>query len=123
MRRLLVIDDSALIRHAAQLSLEQQSWSVAVAESGAQGLELAAAERPDAVLLDVEMPDIDGPATLERLRSDDTTREIPVAFLTGKAEEEDRRRLTALGAVAVIAKPFDPAALAGQVAAALGWDR
>lgn len=123
MRRLLVIDDSALIRHAAQLSLEQHSWSVVVAESGGQGLELAAAERPDAVLLDVEMPDLDGPATLERLRSGDSTREIPVAFLTAKAEEEDRRRLTALGAVAVIAKPFDPAALAGQVAAALGWER
>jgi CheY-like chemotaxis protein len=124
MRKVLVIDDSALIRAAAQISLGRLGgWSVLLAESGAHGLDLAATERPDAVVLDVEMPGLDGPATLERLRRDEATRGIPVVFLTGKAEHEDRQRLIALGAVAVLSKPFDPAALPDQVAAALGWER
>jgi CheY-like chemotaxis protein len=123
MRTILVIDDSALIRAAAQISLGHLAgWSVLLAESGAEGIALAAAEQPDAVVLDVEMPGLDGPATFERLGQNAATRGIPVVFLTGRAEET-RRRLTELGAVAVLPKPFDPATLPDQVAAALGWDR
>ena len=121
-RTILVIDDSALIREVVRIGLRDgHGWLVHGAESGAEGIELAARERPDAILLDVEMPGLDGPATLARLLAHDVTRGIPVLFLTGHATPRDRSRLTALGAVGVIAKPFAHATLAAVVAALLGW--
>lgn len=97
-------------------------WQVHTADSGAEGLEIAARVRPDVILLDVEMPVLDGPKTLPRLRAQTPTREIPVLFLTGHSGEEDRLSLEALGAAGVIAKPFDPASLAAEVAGQLGWE-
>lgn len=121
-REILVIDDSALIRGIVQIGLgDEPGWRVRVAGSGAEGLELASHELPDAILLDVEMPGLDGPATLARLRTHEFAREIPVLFLTGHGTAADRARLTALGAAGVIAKPFDPASLASQIARLLGW--
>ncbi len=119
---ILVIDDSRLIRQVAELALGRiDTWQVLTVESGHDGLQVAARERPDAVLLDVVMPDLDGPATLRLLREEEATRHIPVIFLTGKSEDEDRRRYEALGATAVIGKPFDPQTLPNRVASALGW--
>lgn len=121
-RVILVIDDSQLIRQIAQVALGRvDTWRVITAESGQEGVEMAARERPDVVLLDVVMPDLDGPATLTLLGQGDATRAIPVIFLTGKSEDEDRRRLEALGAAAVIGKPFDPQTLPEQVAGVLRW--
>jgi CheY-like chemotaxis protein/HPt (histidine-containing phosphotransfer) domain-containing protein len=121
-RTILVIDDSALIRRVVETSLGgDQGCRVSVAESGAEGIELASRERPDAILLDVEMPDLDGPATLARLRAQEATQEIPVLFLTGHAGEDDCLELEALGVAGVIAKPFDPESLAGEVSGRLGW--
>ena len=117
-RRLLVIDDSDLIREVAKLALGRAGWETLTAEDGETGAALAAAEQPDAILLDVVMEGLDGPATLERLRSNDATREIPVLFLTAKAEEA----LAGSDAQGVLAKPFDVGALAGAVSAALGWE-
>jgi CheY-like chemotaxis protein len=83
---------------------------------------MAVSERPSAILLDVVMPDPDGPETLSRLRGNALTAGIPVVFLTGVADaEEERAKLSALGAVGVLAKPFDPAGLAQQVADVLRW--
>jgi CheY-like chemotaxis protein len=121
-RTILVIDDSALIRVVVQVGLGgAPGWQVCAAESGDEGIEVAACEQPDAILLDVEMPDLDGPATLERLHAQDATREIPVLFLTGHSGEESRRKLVALGATGVIAKPFDPAGLAAEIVRLLRW--
>jgi CheY-like chemotaxis protein len=121
-RTILVVDDSALIREVVRIGLGgERGWEVRMAASGAEGVEAASRERPDAILLDVEMPDLDGPATLARLRAQDATREIPVLFLTGHSAEEDCRELEALGASGVIAKPFDPAGLAAEVTRRLGW--
>jgi two-component system alkaline phosphatase synthesis response regulator PhoP len=122
-RSVLVVDDSALIRQVAQLGLAEPGWRVTTVDSGAEAIEVAGRERPDAILLDVVMPDLDGPATLARLRSEEPTRDIPVVFLTAKAEDTDRRELEDLGAAGVIAKPFDPGELAGQVAQTLGWSQ
>ena len=120
--RVLVIDDSALIRGVVQAGLGgEPGWRVIAAPSGAEGLELAAREMPDAILLDVEMPGLDGPATLARLRTHEAVREIPVLFLTGHCTAQDRRRLEALGAAGVIAKPFDPARLGFEIGRLLGW--
>lgn len=116
-RRVLVVDDSDLIRQVAQLALQRAGWEVLLAESGEEGLVLAAAERPDAILLDVVMEGLDGPATLARLRADDDTRDIPVLFLTARAEES----VDTAGAAGVIPKPFDLATLADQVRSSLGW--
>jgi two-component system alkaline phosphatase synthesis response regulator PhoP len=120
-RHVLVVDDSALIRQVVQLGLSGRGWRVTPAGSGAEGLELAEREPPDVILLDVVMPDLDGPATLSALRAAERTRDVPVVFLTGTAEEDDVRRLRKLGAAGVIGKPFAPAALPDLLASAVGW--
>jgi CheY-like chemotaxis protein len=80
-----------------------------------------AAEGPfAAVLLDVMMPGADGPATLRRLRDGALAPDVPIIFLTAKAQRGDRERLEALGAAGVIPKPFDPVTLPNEVAAILG---
>ena len=123
-QRLLVVDDEAAIREIAQMSLEVVgSYDVRTAESGSDCLSKASAEAPDAILLDVMMPGIDGPTTVARLRDAPQTRDIPVIMLTAKVQASDRERFTTLpGVVGVIAKPFDPMHLPGEVASLLGWD-
>ena len=120
MRRILVVDDSPLIREVARVGLETVGgFAVTAVESGPEALSQAAADPPDAILLDVVMEGLDGPQTLALLRGREATRETPVLFLTAKAEDT-----VALGdARGVIAKPFDVATLAGEVADALGWPR
>ncbi len=121
-KRILIIDDEDDIREVAQVSLEAvRGWQVLTARSGREGLARAGAERPDAILLDVMMPDMDGPATLQELRVNPATQSIPVIFLTAKVQPADRRRFGSLGVQAVISKPFDPLRLAEQITMALGW--
>jgi CheY-like chemotaxis protein len=121
-RRVLIVDDEDDIREVAQMSLEMVAgWEVIPARSGDEGVRLAAEERPDAILLDVMMPGMDGPATAERLRERPETAAIPVILLTAKVQPADRRRLESLGVAGVLAKPFDPMELANQVSAVLGW--
>ena len=121
-RRVLLIDDEDDIREIAQLSLEMVAqWDVIAANSGPAGLARAVADQPDAILLDVMMPDMDGPATFTRLQADSRTREIPVILLTAKTHTSDRRRFADLGVKAVIPKPFDPMLLPSQIAGVLGW--
>jgi CheY-like chemotaxis protein len=121
-KRILIIDDESDIREVAQVSLEMMGgWQVIASESGRDGLEKAKVDRPDAILLDVMLPDMDGPTTLKNLQADPSTSHIPVVFLTAKIQTADRKRFADLGVVAVIAKPFDPINLASQVAEALGW--
>ena len=106
----------------ARASLERLAgWQVYPASSGAEGIALARAEQPDAIVLDVMMPGMDGPDTLAELRSDPATASIPVVFLTAKVQAAERRRLEELGAAGVVAKPFDPMTLATELAAAFDW--
>lgn len=122
MRTVLVIDDEDDIREVAQVSLEALGgWNVLTASSGTQGIERAASEQPDAILLDVMMPGMDGPTTFQRLQAEEATRAIPVIFLTAKVQAADRQRFADLGVAGVIAKPFDPMTLAGDIAALLKW--
>jgi CheY-like chemotaxis protein len=121
-RRILIVDDEDDIREVAQVSLELVGeWEVQTASSGRDGVERARSMRPDAILLDVMMPDQDGPATLAQLLSDPTTRDIPVLFLTAKAQASERSHLAGLGAAGVLTKPFDPLTLARDVASVLHW--
>ncbi|HEV2177781.1 MAG TPA: response regulator [Terriglobia bacterium] len=121
-RRILIIDDEEDIREIAQVSLEAVTgWEAITAASADEGMEKAEREQPDAVLLDVQMPDMDGPATFRLLRASPSTSRIPVIMLTAKVQAADRRLLAGLGVAGVIPKPFDPMKLAAEVARVLGW--
>lgn len=123
-RRALVIDDDDEVREVARVSLELMAgWHVLAAGSGGEGLALATAERPDVILVDVMMPDMDGAATVEALRATPATRDIPVIMLTAVVQDERWHHLSALGVAGVIAKPFDAIHLADRIARTLGWDR
>ena len=122
-KRILIVDDEDDIREVAQVSLELVGqWEVLTAASGRDGIERARNGQPDAILLDVMMPDMDGPTTLSQLQADPVTRDIPVVFLTAKAQSADRTRLAQLGAAGILTKPFDPLRLAADLAAALHWN-
>ncbi len=115
-RRILLVDDDLDIRRIAALSLGRLGgFRIDLAASGPEALEIAAREAPDLVLLDVSMPGMDGPATLLSLRANAATRGIPVVFFTATSSEAEVARLCALGAVAVIPKPFDVADLPRRV--------
>jgi CheY-like chemotaxis protein len=121
-RRILIIDDEDDIREVAALSLETVAgWEVMMAGSGAAGIVKAVEERPDAILLDVMMPLMDGPTTFRELRALPETAQIPVILLTAKVQAADQKRFSDLGVSAVMFKPFDPLTLAGDIARALGW--
>jgi CheY-like chemotaxis protein len=121
-KRVLVVDDEPDIREVARMSLEMVAgWEVLTAASGREALACAAAERPDAILLDVMMPDLDGPATFRRLRSDPATRDIPVILLTAKVQAAEQRQFAELGVNAILTKPFDPMQLAKKMAEILAW--
>jgi CheY-like chemotaxis protein len=122
-RKILLVDDEDDIREVAQMSLEMTAgWEVVTASSGTDGLRMAAAERPDAILLDVMMPGMDGPATARALKAAPETAKIPIILLTAKVQAADRRRFDDLDVAGILAKPFDPMSLADQVREALGWD-
>jgi CheY-like chemotaxis protein len=121
-KRILIVDDEDDIREVAQVSLELVGqYEVLTASSGRDGVVRAKTAQPDAILLDVMMPDLDGPGTLAQLRADPATRDIPVVFLTAKAQQAERARLAELGASGILVKPFDPLKLPGEIAAALRW--
>jgi CheY-like chemotaxis protein len=120
-KHILIIDDEPDIREATQMCLEiARGWKVTTAGSSREGLEKAMLEQPDAVLLDVMMPDTDGLTTFEQLRANPVTQHIPVILLTAKAQPDDRRCFAKLNVAAVITKPYDPLTLADQIADVLG---
>lgn len=115
----LLIDDEDDIREIGEFALSDVGGlTVAVASSGPEGVARAVSARPDVILLDVMMPLVDGPTTLQSLRANTMTADIPVIFLTARVGQAGRDRLLQLGALAVIAKPFDPETIAHQVRAA-----
>ncbi len=120
--RILIIDDEDDIREVAALSLETVAgWDVTTASSGVLGLQRAIEYQPDAILLDVMMPGMDGPSTFRELRKNPATAHIPVLLLTAKVQSTDQRRFADLGVNAVLFKPFDPLTLSTQIAGVLGW--
>ena len=116
IRKLLIVDDEPDIRTITRVAARRSAgWEVLGAGSGAEGLELARSERPDVILLDVMMPQMDGLELLERLRSEPETAQIPVIFLTAQVHEDDPEHYRGLGAAGVIAKPFDVLGLATEI--------
>ncbi len=122
IRRVLLVDDEDDIREVAAMSLETVAgWEVMAARSGREGVRIAAQQKPDVILLDVMMPDMDGVATYQELRQNESTRDIPVVFLTAKAQAIEKRGFRELGANGVISKPFDPLTLSTEISEILGW--
>jgi two-component system, OmpR family, response regulator len=119
--KVLVVDDEDDVREIVRLSLGRVGgMDVCEAGSGLEAVASAIREKPDFILLDMMMPDIDGPATLQNLRSNPETASIPVVFLTAKAFPSELERLRHLGAIGIITKPFDPMTLAADVRRVLG---
>ena len=116
MIRILHVDDETDIREVVELSLGlDPDFTVRSCGSGKDALAVAAEWQPDFILLDVMMPVMDGPATLIELRENARTADIPVIFMTARAQAREVDRFRSLGAVGVIPKPFDPMTLAASV--------
>ena len=119
MIRVLVIDDEEPIRLLCRVNLEAEGMEVLEAADGPTGLERARRQQPDVVLLDVMMPKLDGWKVAEELLEDDRTQDIPIIFLTARAEFRDRARGLDIGGVDYVTKPFNPLELAPLVQALL----
>lgn len=120
MTRVLVIDDEPPIRLLCRVNLEAEGMRVSEAGDGLSGVERARAEQPEIILLDVMMPGPDGWKVAEMLLDDPLTREIPIVFLTARADVRDRARGIDAGGLDYITKPFNPVELATLVRGVLG---
>ena len=118
LAHILCADDDADMRMILGVALEAiGGWRVSLAGDGEQALAMARADRPDLILLDASMAGVDGPGALEKLRADPALADVPVIFVTGHAAPHQVAAFRALGALDVIAKPFDPISLAERVRA------
>ncbi|MEW6219353.1 MAG: diguanylate cyclase [Thermodesulfobacteriota bacterium] len=115
MARILIIDDSALVAHVAKGILDRCGHEVLLAADGPSGLELAAQERPDLILLDVVMPGMNGYQVCEQLKAQAATPEMPIIMLTSRADPADKVRGLEIGASDYVTKPFDEGELVARV--------
>ena len=114
--KIMYVDDEADIRTIVQFSLEDEDdFELSICASGQEALETVGRFRPDLVLLDVMMPHMDGPTTLKRLHELPDFAHLPVVFVTAKIQPQEVSQFKAMGAVDVIAKPFDPMRLAENI--------
>jgi DNA-binding response OmpR family regulator len=113
--RVLVVDDEAPLRLLCRVNLEAEGIEVVEAHDGRSGLELARSAAPDAILLDVMMPGLDGWAVADELLRDEATAAIPIVFLTARADVRDRVKGVDIGGLDYITKPFNPVELASLV--------
>jgi CheY-like chemotaxis protein len=122
IKQILVIDNECYIQEIIQIALETISgWRVITAGSGREGLIMAEKSQPDAILLDVMMPDMDGLTTFTKLQENPVTQPIPVILLTAKVQSADQQRYRDLGVKATLSKPFDPLQLPVQISDVLNW--
>lgn len=121
-KRILIIDDDESIQTVVQFGIQMVvDWEVLVASSGMQGIKTACDQKPDAILLDVMMPDMDGIATLKAIQANSETAQIPVIFLTAKAQTSERRQFNDLRVNGVITKPFNSLDLPDIITKILDW--
>ncbi len=114
--KVLIVDDEDDVRDIASMCLGLlDNAEVLTASSGSEGLKMAAANRPDVILLDLMMPEMDGAETIQKLQQNPETADIPVIFLTVKNIRSEIDRLMGLGALAVMQKPFEPTTLGAQI--------
>ncbi|UDL04711.1 response regulator [Marinobacter sp. CA1] len=122
LKRIMYVEDEPDIRAVAELALVSVGGvEVMLCESGEDALARVDGFQPDLILLDVMMPRLDGPETLQALRQKPGLAEVPVAFMTAKVQSSEVESYKALGAIDVIAKPFDPMTLSDKVQGI--WDQ
>ncbi len=116
VKKVLLVDDDQNIRFVVQMSLEGLTdWKVVTADSGKAALAMAPIELPDLIMLDVMMPEMDGPTTFMKLQENADMRSIPVIFMTAKVQTHELENYLNIGAVGVISKPFDPMTLPDEI--------
>lgn len=121
-KKVLIVEDEDGLRQIIQFSLEAVAgWEVLTAASGREGLEKAETEKPDAILLDVMMPEMDGDETFRHLQANALTKNIPTIFLTSKASKSEQQELLNLGVAGAIAKPIKPRDLVEEICKILHW--
>lgn len=114
--RILYVEDEPDIRAVAKLALEAVGgFTLEICSSGQEALEKAEAFAPQMMLLDVMMPEMDGPTTMKRLHAIPALANVPAVFMTAKVQSQEVKEYKAQGAVEVIAKPFDPMTLASDI--------
>ncbi|HEY7876229.1 MAG TPA: response regulator [Actinomycetota bacterium] len=107
-KRILICDDDPVILRLLQVNLELEGYEVLQAHNGEEAVEVATAQVPDLVILDIMMPRLDGYQTAERLKSQDGTKEIPIVFVSAKAQQSDIEKGKSYGVADYLTKPFDP---------------
>ncbi|MBI2059229.1 MAG: response regulator [Nitrospirae bacterium] len=116
LKRIMLVEDDLSIQMVAKVSLESVGgFTVKVCSSGAEALREVGPFKPDLVLMDVMMPEMDGPTTLRAMRGSRDLAGIPVVFITAKAQPQEVAHFRSLGAIDIITKPFDPMSLPGRV--------
>jgi CheY-like chemotaxis protein len=122
-KRILFVDDEIHVRQVVKACLEALAgWNVLLASSGTDGLAKAVFEKPDAIILDVMMPEMDGLDLLQQLKANPVTHSIPVVFLTARLSLTEPQRFQELGVKGAIAKPFNSLTLVPQINKVLGWN-
>lgn len=109
--RILICDDDPVILRLLEVNLEMEGYSVLAARHGEEAFEVAMRETPDLIILDIMMPRWDGYETCKRLKETENTRDIPVIFLSAKAQQSDIDKGKTYGVAAYLTKPFDPSDL------------
>lgn len=121
-KRVLIIDDEESIQTVVQFGLEiAAGWAVMTASSGPEGIARAQIDKPDMILLDIMMPEMDGLTTFQELQQHPETRSIPIIFLTAKAQASEKRLFSNTGVNGIITKPFNALELADQIKKILDW--
>lgn len=123
VKRILIVDDEERIREVVRACLVKLAkWDAISAASGAEAIQTAIAEQPDAILLDVSMPGMDGLETLQQLQANPQTQAIPVIFLTAKVQPAEQAAYQRSGVAGLIVKPFDPVQISQDIRQLLGWN-
>ena len=119
--KILIVDDSLETLQILSETLSEYGYRVQSVVSGSMALRAVKSAPPDLILLDIDMPEIDGYQVCQRLKASKITSDIPIIFLTAKAREAEQQALKALGAMGIIVKPFSPETIATKAKKILGW--
>jgi len=115
LKKILYVEDEPDIQTIATIALESGGFEVKCCSSGKEALQVIEGYTPDLILMDVMMPDLDGPSTLKKLKENSTTQKVPTVFMTAKVQANEIENYKKMGAVDVISKPFDPLQLVERI--------
>lgn len=121
-RKVLIVDDEPHMLRVTELSLKKGGYGLVIGRNGREAIELATREKPDLIVMDVNMPELDGLAALQQLKASPDTASIPVIMLTVRGHALTRQQAEASGSAVFLTKPFSPTQLLGEVRRILGED-